>query len=88
MPQLWVVAGPNGVGKSTLTRRYLAGRLPIVDPNVLVQDLGPAAPSLTSDTRAAYPAIPDEYLLASALLMRRERRCPQHLCIPEPQMRP
>lgn len=42
MPQLWVVAGPNGAGKSTLTTRYLAGRLPIVNPDVIVQELDSA----------------------------------------------
>jgi predicted ABC-type ATPase len=34
MPQLWVVAGPNGAGKSTLVNKYLAGRVPLVNPDV------------------------------------------------------
>ncbi len=45
MPQLWVIAGPNGVGKSTLTSRYLAGRLPIVNPDTIAQELDPANPT-------------------------------------------
>jgi len=45
MPQLWVVAGPNGAGKSTLTGRYLAGRLPVVNPDTIAQELDPANPT-------------------------------------------
>jgi predicted ABC-type ATPase len=44
MPQLWVVAGPNGAGKSTLANKYLAGRLPIVNPDVIAQALAPTDP--------------------------------------------
>ena len=33
MPQLWVVAGPNGVGKTTLADRWLAPRIPVVSPD-------------------------------------------------------
>jgi len=32
-PQLWVIAGPNGAGKSTLADRYIAGRIPVVNPD-------------------------------------------------------
>jgi predicted ABC-type ATPase len=45
MPQLWIVAGPNGAGKSTLTSRYLAGRLPIVNPDTIAQELDPSNPT-------------------------------------------
>jgi predicted ABC-type ATPase len=44
MPQLWILAGPNGAGKSTLTNKYLAGRLPIVNPDVIAQALAPTNP--------------------------------------------
>jgi predicted ABC-type ATPase len=44
MPQLWVVAGPNGAGKSTLANKYLAGRLPIVNPDVIANALAPTDP--------------------------------------------
>jgi predicted ABC-type ATPase len=44
MPQLWVVAGPNGAGKSTLANKYLAGRLPIVNPDVIARALAPTDP--------------------------------------------
>lgn len=35
MPQLWVVAGPNGVGKTTLADRWLAPRIPVISPDTL-----------------------------------------------------
>lgn len=47
MPQLWVVAGPNGAGKSTLTNRYLEARLPLINPDVIAQELAPIDPSGT-----------------------------------------
>lgn len=48
MPQLWVIAGPNGAGKSTLARRYLSGRLPLVNPDTIAQELCPADPTRRS----------------------------------------
>lgn len=39
MPQLWVVAGPNGAGKTTLVTRRLAHRLPVINPDVIAQEL-------------------------------------------------
>ena len=44
-PQLWVVAGPNGAGKSTLADRYLAGRIPVINPDNIALErpgIGPA----------------------------------------------
>ena len=44
-PQLWVIAGPNGAGKSTLADRYLAGRVPVINPdNIALEQpgIGPA----------------------------------------------
>lgn len=38
-PQIWVVAGPNGAGKTTLTSRWVANRLPIVNPDEIAQRL-------------------------------------------------
>lgn len=32
-PQIWIVAGPNGSGKTTFTRKYLSGRLPVINPD-------------------------------------------------------
>lgn len=42
MPQLWVVAGPNGVGKTTLTQQYLETRLQLVNPDVIAQEVDTA----------------------------------------------
>ncbi len=43
-----MIAGPNGAGKSTLTGRYLAGRLLIVNPDVLAQEFDPVTPTRRS----------------------------------------
>jgi predicted ABC-type ATPase len=41
-PQLWVVAGPNGVGKSTLVERFrIANRIPVVNPDAIALELDP-----------------------------------------------
>ena len=37
-PQLWVIAGPNGAGKSTLADRYLAGRIPLINPDNIARE--------------------------------------------------
>lgn len=34
-PKLWVFAGSNGAGKSTLTKRFINGKLEIVNPDIL-----------------------------------------------------
>lgn len=39
MPQLWIVAGPNGAGKTTLVSHRLARRIPVVNPDVIAQEL-------------------------------------------------
>lgn len=45
-PQLWIFGGPNGAGKSTIVRRYLRGRLPIINPDIIAAEIssGTAAP--------------------------------------------
>lgn len=40
-PQLLVIAGPNGAGKTTLTGDYLAGRIPVVNPDDFAKQLDP-----------------------------------------------
>ncbi|MGT2457806.1 zeta toxin family protein [Cupriavidus basilensis] len=42
MPQLWAVSGPNGSGKSTFTLKFIAGKLPIVNPDEIAmsEDVG------------------------------------------------
>jgi predicted ABC-type ATPase len=40
-PQLWVIAGPNGAGKSTLVQRYVAGRVPVVNPDDIAREIDP-----------------------------------------------
>ncbi|WP_420962254.1 AAA family ATPase [Brucella sp. IR073] len=44
-PQLWVFAGPNGAGKSTLARRYVVGRLEIVNPDDIARQIAPGLPA-------------------------------------------
>ena len=44
MHQLWIMAGPNGSGKTTFARRHLVGRLPIVNPDEIARELNPARP--------------------------------------------
>jgi predicted ABC-type ATPase len=42
-PQLWVFAGPNGGGKSTLVERFhVADGIPVVNPDVIASRLDPA----------------------------------------------
>lgn len=38
-PYLWVIAGPNGAGKSTLARKHFAGRVTMVNPDDIAQNL-------------------------------------------------
>ncbi|WP_420994734.1 AAA family ATPase [Cupriavidus sp. 30B13] len=33
MAQLWVIAGPNGSGKTTVADRWFAGRIPVISPD-------------------------------------------------------
>lgn len=40
-PQLLVIAGPNGAGKTTLTSDYLAGRIPVVNPDDYARQIDP-----------------------------------------------
>ena len=39
MPQLWIIAGPNGAGKTTLVSRRVARRIPVVNPDVIADEL-------------------------------------------------
>lgn len=56
MPQLWIVAGPNGAGKSTLVSRRLAGRLPVINPDLIAQEL-PRIEGRLDERRAGESAI-------------------------------
>ena len=47
MPTLYVVAGPNGCGKSTLTRTVWCGKLEIIDPDAIARRL-PDSPGLAA----------------------------------------
>lgn len=40
MPQLWIVAGPNGVGKTTIADRWLSPRIPVVSPDTFAAEDG------------------------------------------------
>jgi predicted ABC-type ATPase len=39
--KLWVFAGPNGSGKTTIISRYLAERLPMINPDLIAHELNP-----------------------------------------------
>lgn len=43
-PQVWIVAGPNGSGKTTFTRRHLIGRLSVVNPDEIAREIDPSRP--------------------------------------------
>lgn len=66
MPQLWVAAGPNGAGKSTLVSQRLARRIPIVNPDVIAQEL-PRVGGRLDERRAGEMAVGQR----NALLVRR-----------------
>ncbi len=36
MPQLWIVAGPNGVGKTAVADRWLAPWMPVIFPDTII----------------------------------------------------
>ena len=47
MPQLWMIAGPNGADKNTLTTTYFADRMQIVNPDVIACELDSTNPGRT-----------------------------------------
>ncbi len=58
MPQLWIVAGPNGSGKTSLTRKHLLGKLPIVNPDEIAAQLsGPGRNPLGMAMQAGRQAL-------------------------------
>ena len=44
MPTLFVVAGPNGCGKSTLTRTTWFGGVEVIDPDAIARDMAAGSP--------------------------------------------
>ncbi|WP_454724687.1 MULTISPECIES: AAA family ATPase [Cupriavidus] len=38
MAQLWVIAGPNGSGKTTVADRWFAGRIPVISPDSIAAE--------------------------------------------------
>ena len=80
MPQLWGVAGPNGAGKSTLTSRYLAGRLQIVNPDVIAREKEAGSNALVGifllgHRRFYRPSYSDGCLLVCPLTYSRNPDC-------------
>jgi|TARA_R110002124_G_scaffold106505_1_gene258542 predicted ABC-type ATPase len=80
-PQLWVFAGPNGAGKSTLAAKYIAGRIPIVNPDVLAREIAPGnydpavmlrAGRLAIDQRRAMLAASETFAIETTLTGRGE----------------
>ena len=45
MPTLFVVAGPNGCGKSTLTRTKWFTGVEVIDPDAIARSMAPGAPA-------------------------------------------
>ena len=45
MPTLFVVAGPNGCGKSTLTRTKWFAGVEVIDPDAIARSMAPGAPA-------------------------------------------
>ena len=56
MPQLWIIAGPNGAGKTTLVSRRVARRIPVINPDVIAEDL-PRLNGLLDERRAGALAL-------------------------------
>jgi predicted ABC-type ATPase len=63
-PQLWVLAGGNGAGKSTYYERYLAPRgLPFVNADLLARKIAPGAPEAASYEASRMAAVLRDSLL-------------------------
>ncbi|WP_062339641.1 AAA family ATPase [Zymomonas mobilis] len=41
LPHLWIFAGPNGGGKSTLAQRYVARKIEIINPDNIALEIAP-----------------------------------------------
>ena len=65
-PQLWVFAGPNGAGQSTIADRYAAGRGPVVNPDTIARELPPDLDQLTRAVRAGRIAVRQRAALLEA----------------------
>jgi predicted ABC-type ATPase len=67
-PQLWIFAGPNGAGKSTFIDKYVDGRIPIINPDVVALALDPSSRGQDAALRAGRAVLEER---ASYLSQRR-----------------
>lgn len=63
-PQLWVIAGPNGCGKSSLAKKFAFYQLPLVNPDTIAFELNPQdVPSVAIRAGKLALQMQQEYLL-------------------------
>ncbi len=65
-PRLWVFAGPNGAGKSTIVDRYVAGRMPVVNPDNIARRLAADLPDAARLIQAGRAALRERTTLLAA----------------------
>lgn len=75
MPQLWIIAGPNGSGKTTIADRWIAPRIPVVSPDAIsvTHQVGPIqSGKLAIHAQEAYLAAGADFALDTTFSGNRE----------------